>query len=93
MEEKTGIPARQKPEAMMNVILSDDTKMFLVAYKTAYEAQEIATDQIALVFGKENVDEFTDDLLLKMKEFQEEILKLMSIVIDENLQSLTCTEI
>jgi len=75
---------------MRNVTLSKGTKEFLVAFKMAQEAGDLAANQINKSFQDEDIEREMYD---KMSEFQDEILKLMMLQVEDNLVSLEVTEI
>ncbi len=66
------------------------TKEFLVAFKMAQEAGDLAANQINKSFQDEDIEREMYD---KMSEFQDEILKLMMLQVEDNLVSLEVTEI
>ena len=84
------IPA---PEEMRNATLSPGTKEYLVAYRKAEEAADIVINRVEKVHPNDDTDETTEPLVEKLSDLRSEILRLMMEEIEENLFSLTCTEI
>ncbi len=81
------------PEQMRNVNLSDGTKEYLVAYKSAEESTNIVYKQVEEMWGVNQAIEMIKPLFDALYIMQKEILKLMMEHIDENLGSSNCTEI
>lgn len=81
------------PEQMRNVNLSDGTKEYLVAYKAAEEATNIAFNQVNEMWGEAQAHEMIQPLFDSLYIMQKEILNLMMKHIDENLGALNCSEI
>lgn len=84
------IPA---PEEMRNATLSPGTKEYLVAYRKAEEAADIVINRVGKVRPNDDTDEILKHLTDRLSDLRKEILRLMMEEIEENLFSLTCTEV
>lgn len=85
--------AEFSPEQMRNVKLSDETKEYLVGYKTAVRATDIVYEQVEGMWGIDQAQEMIMPLFDALYSMQKEILKLMMKHIDENLGSVEGGEI
>lgn len=81
------------PEQMRNVTLGNDTKEYLIAYKTAEQASSVVYEQVEQMWGIDQAQEMIKPVFDAVSSLQGEILKLMMKHIDEKLGTLNCSEI
>ena len=81
------------PEQMRDVTLGEDTKEYLIAYKTAEQASSIVYEQVEEMWGIDQAQEMIKPVFDAVSSLQGEILKLMMKHIDEKLGTVVCTEI
>jgi len=95
-EELTQERKQTKSSEMKNVILSEDTKGFLVAHRMTQEVGDYVDGLLEKLYG-ENSDECIDaqmsDLWTAIGEAQDQIIRLMGETIKENLGTLEITEV
>lgn len=77
------------PEEMRNATLSPGTKEYLVAYRKVEEAAGIVINRAERI----NTEEEIEPIEKILSEMRNEILRLMTLEIRENLFSTSCTEI
>lgn len=95
LTKESGLSKLTKSAEMRNVTLSDNTKEFLVAH---HMTQEIG-DYVAELMGKywnpdgEYIDEEMSDLWMAVGDMQDQIMRIMTEAIKENLKRLEVIEI
>ena len=95
-EELTQERKQTKSLEMKNVVLSENTKGFLVAHRMTQEVGDYVDGLLEKLYG-ENSDECIDaqmsDLWTAIGEAQDQIIRLMGETIKENLGTLEITEV
>lgn len=96
MEQNSIIKTQKKSSEMRNVTLSSTTKEFLVAHRMTQEVGDNVLEQMFKFWGDSNetaIEKDMDPLWTAIGKVQDEIIRLMSNVIHENLMRVGVTEI